>query len=96
MSNSGQFPSQAAKIEDHPLRVSMPVSSLSVDVNHLPKEVHDYIEEKANICQPDAIYICDGSIEEYNSMLKILEDAKIVQRLEKMKTWYELILDQIF
>lgn len=87
MSQSVQMPSNAAKIEDHPLRVSMPVSSLSVDINHLPKEVHDYIEEKANICQPDAIYICDGSAEEYNSLIKILQENKMMQRLEKLDNW---------
>ena len=87
MSNSVQVPSNATKIEDHPLRVSMPVSSLSVDIMHLPKEVHDYIEEKANICQPDAIYICDGSADEYNWLLKVLQENKMVQKLEKMNNW---------
>lgn len=85
--SSSQIPNNAAKIEDHPLRVSMPVSSLSVDINHLPKEVHDYIEEKANLCQPDAIYICDGSIDEYNSLLKILQENKMIEKLEKMNNW---------
>ena len=87
MSKSVQIPDKSAKIEDHPLRVSMPVSSLSVDINHLPKEVHDFIEEKANLCEPDAIYICDGSDEEYKALLKILQDNGVIEKLEKMNNW---------
>lgn len=93
MSKSVQIPDKSAKIEDHPLRVSMPVSSLSVDINHLPKEVHDFIEEKANLCEPDAIYICDGSDEEYKALLKILQENGVIEKLEKMNNCWLALTD---
>lgn len=81
-------PNKAVDITAHPLNVSVPVRSLSIDINHLPKEVHDYIEEKANICQPDSIYICDGTDEEYKDLLEILQRDGWITKLEKMNNWY--------
>lgn len=35
------------------------------------KRLSNWIEETKILCQPDSVYICDGSIEEYNSMIDI-------------------------
>ena len=54
----------------------------------LPKSVQDFVDEKAKICQPDSIYVCNGSEEEYQRLLKILQDSGMIQKLEHMKNWY--------
>ncbi|XP_022092115.1 phosphoenolpyruvate carboxykinase, cytosolic [GTP]-like [Acanthaster planci] len=52
-------------------------------LDDLPKKVRDYVLEKAQLCQPDSIYICDGSWEENMSLLTEMEDKKIIKRLTK-------------
>ena len=63
----------------------IPISSHSCDISRLPTLVQDYIEEKARVCQPDAIYVCDGSEEENKLLLELLERNGWIQRLEKEK-----------
>jgi GTP-dependent phosphoenolpyruvate carboxykinase len=67
----------------------IPLNSRSVDISHLPRSVQEFIEEKAKICTPDSIYICDGSEEEYKELLKTLKESGWIQPLEKMQNWYE-------
>lgn len=45
------------------------------------------MEHDVELCQPDTIHICDGSEEEFQEMIKILEDEKIVAPLTKMENW---------
>ncbi|CAF1096252.1 unnamed protein product, partial [Brachionus calyciflorus] len=63
------------------------------NLTKLPKSLQDYIEEKAKICQPEAIHICDGSIEEYNALLRQLERNGQVQKLEKMNNCWLALTD---
>lgn len=51
----------------------------------LPKSVFHYIEEKAKLCTPDKIHLCDGSEEENAALLSILEKAGSVKRLKNNK-----------
>jgi hypothetical protein len=67
--------------------LDIPISSRSIDITHLPKGVQEFIEKNAKICQPDRIYICDGSEEEYKELLQTLQDQKWIQKLEKMHNW---------
>ena len=67
--------------------VSLPAVVSDVKLNQLPKQLRDYIEEKAKICQPDQIHICDGSETEYQNLVKYLQEAGTIQKLEKMKNW---------
>ncbi len=62
-------------------------SCMSCNLMKLPKSIKQYVEEKAKLCQPDSIYICDGSEEENAVLLKILEDSGRIQKLDKMKNW---------
>ena len=60
----------------------VPRSSYSCNMTRLPKSVQMYIEEKAKVCQPDNIHICDGSEEEYQLLLKTLQESGWIQKLE--------------
>lgn len=53
----------------------------------LSSETRSYIEEKAAICQPDNVYICDGSEEENEHMIKTLLNNKMIEPLPKYKNW---------
>lgn len=57
------------------------------NMTKLPKCLQEFIEEKARICQPDKIHICDGSQDEYIALLELLENNGSICRLEKMENW---------
>ncbi|TPP61548.1 Phosphoenolpyruvate carboxykinase [GTP] mitochondrial [Fasciola gigantica] len=47
----------------------------------LPPNARRYVEEKAILCQPDHVYLCDGSDEEYKKCLADLEKSGAIKRL---------------
>jgi phosphoenolpyruvate carboxykinase (GTP) len=47
------------------------------------KKLNEWIKEVADICTPDDIYVCNGSKEEYDLMIKKLIDAGIAFPLKK-------------
>ncbi len=47
------------------------------------KKLNTWIKEVADICQPDDIYACNGSKEEYNQLIKKLIDSGIAIPLKK-------------
>ncbi len=49
------------------------------------KKLQNWIDEVSEMCQPDDIYICNGSKEEYDLMIKRLLDSGIAIPLEKRK-----------
>lgn len=54
-------------------------------LNQVPtknKPLIDWVEEWAELCKPDAVYWCDGSEAEYNSMADKLVKAGIFTKLE--------------
>ena len=61
--------------------------SYSSGLARVPKNVQQYIEDKAKLCQPDRIHICDGSEEENKILLELLEKSGSIQRLKKMDNW---------
>jgi GTP-dependent phosphoenolpyruvate carboxykinase len=63
-------------------------NGLSSSLSDLPKSVRDYVLEKAKICQPDNIKICDGSETEYKSLLSQLEKEGVIKPLLKFKNRY--------
>ncbi|CAG5082727.1 Similar to Pepck: Phosphoenolpyruvate carboxykinase [GTP] (Drosophila melanogaster) [Cotesia congregata] len=54
----------------------------------LAPKVLAYIEECAKLCKPDAIYICDGSDQENEIMLKLLQTNGSIEPLPKYENWY--------
>lgn len=65
----------------------------SSHITCVPKSVQDYIEEKAKICQPDKIHICDGTEEENKMLLDLLEKSGAIQRLKKMDNCWLALTD---
>jgi hypothetical protein len=66
---------------------TVPKISFSSGKIKLPKSVQLFIEEKVKLCQPDEIHICDGSEEENQVLLSMLEKNGSVKKLSKHKNW---------
>ncbi|MCL2082412.1 MAG: phosphoenolpyruvate carboxykinase (GTP) [Oscillospiraceae bacterium] len=49
------------------------------------KELKAWVEEVAALCKPDSVHLCDGSEEEYQSMLQIMVDAGLGVQLNQEK-----------
>jgi GTP-dependent phosphoenolpyruvate carboxykinase len=58
----------------------------------LPTSVCQFVEEKAKICKPDRIMVCDGSDEEFNKLADLLQKDGVFIELKKLKNWYKLLL----
>jgi phosphoenolpyruvate carboxykinase (GTP) len=52
------------------------------------EKLNNWIKEVADLCQPDDIYVCIGSKEEYDHMIKTLLDSGIAIPLEKRPNCY--------
>ena len=57
-------------------------------LNELAPKVRSYVEEKASICDPDNLYICDGTEVENEHMINTLLEDKMLQPLPKYDNWY--------
>lgn len=54
----------------------------------LPPKVEQYVLEKAKICQPDSIHVCDGSDAENEALLRQMQkDGQVVPVKGKYKNW---------
>lgn len=71
----------------------IPITSTHCDFAHLPQMVQQFVEEKARICQPKEIYICDGSEEENRMLLARLVEAGQIQKLESMQNCWLALTD---
>ncbi len=49
------------------------------------RKLNAWIDEVKEMCQPDAVYICDGSKQEYDSMMQKLIDSGSATPLKKRK-----------
>ena len=57
------------------------------DIDALPAKVKAYVTEKAAICMPDHIHICNGSNEEYKSLVEQLIEVGLAVPLKKHDNW---------
>ena len=69
------------------------VISTRCDFEHLPSVAKQFVEEKARICQPKDIYICDGSNEEKKMLLEYLVKIGQIQKLDSMNNCWLAITD---
>ncbi|PAA94713.1 hypothetical protein BOX15_Mlig014597g3 [Macrostomum lignano] len=60
------------------------LADIPTTLSSLPTIARNYVKEKANICQPDDVYLCDGSEEENKRFLEIMRRAGIAKPLRKM------------
>jgi phosphoenolpyruvate carboxykinase (GTP) len=66
------------------------MSSLTIDVEtsrseNKNKQLVRWVEEAARMCKPDRIHWCDGSQEEYRSMLRLMTLSGTAIRLDEQK-----------
>jgi len=59
------------------------LSTVYGDLNKLPPKVKQYVEDKAALCQPENIHICDGSDAENTQLLNLLQRAGQIKPLPK-------------
>ncbi|CAH1268850.1 PCK1 [Branchiostoma lanceolatum] len=66
-----------------PAQTQTSVRTLHGDLDKLQPRVRTWVEQQARICQPDNIHICDGTLEENNIILNMLESQKVIKKLPK-------------
>lgn len=56
-------------------------------LSFLPTKVQNYVADQAEVCQPDNIYICDGSKEENEALINQLIEDGVLTKLHKFDNW---------
>ena len=57
------------------------------NVNHLSPKVKNFVEEKAKLCEPNNIHICDGSEAENKYLLDLMQKQGMIEPLNKYDNW---------
>ncbi len=65
----------------------LPSACFTCNLGKLPQALKEYVEEKAKLCQPEAIHLCDGSEEENTALLRLLEESGRIQQMKHMNNW---------
>jgi phosphoenolpyruvate carboxykinase (GTP) len=60
-------------------------TTIDFPVNLRHDRLREWVQAMAELCQPDQVYWCDGSEEEYNRMCQLLVDAGTFIRLNEEK-----------
>jgi len=63
------------------------LSTAGLQVDGLAPKVQAYIRKQAKVCQPDQIYVCDGTEEENQALLNKLQKDGRFQKLPKYENW---------
>ena len=59
----------------------------TIKVSDLSPKIQQFINEQVKICQPDRVYVCDGSEAENRAFIQqLLDDGRFV-RLSKYDNW---------
>ncbi|XP_051562056.1 phosphoenolpyruvate carboxykinase, cytosolic [GTP] [Myxocyprinus asiaticus] len=58
---------------------------LQGDLASLSVSLREFIKNSVNLCQPDALHICDGSDEENRTILTLLQEQGVIKKLDKYK-----------
>ena len=56
-------------------------------VESLGPQLQAFIRENQELCQPDKIHICDGSLEENDFMVNQMIDCGMMKRLPLYQDW---------
>ena len=68
---------------------SLPVGVTVVkgDFKALSPRIQEFVAEKAGLCKPDSLHICDGSEEESRKIISNMELAGMLTKLTKYENW---------
>lgn len=58
------------------------------NISQLSPKVKNFVEEKAKVCQPKDIHICDGSEAENKYLLNLMQKQGMIEPLTKYENWY--------
>lgn len=61
--------------------------SSSLQLTDLATPIREFVEENMKILQPSRVHVCDGSEEENQQMVKVLEELGRLKKLEKYDNW---------
>lgn len=89
------FPARSIYVSGNLFRTMSSALNYS-SIASLPPKVRSYVEEKANICKPDNIHICDGTENENKMMIDTLRKNGQIEPLSKYENWWISYLNNIF
>ena len=53
----------------------------------LPLKVQEFVADKVDLCKPDDLFICDGSKEENQLLIKGMLDIGVLRSFHKHDNW---------
>lgn len=59
----------------------------NISVESLSPAVKRFVEENAQVCQPQKVYVCDGSDQENQALLERLQQDGRLKKLTKYENW---------
>ena len=71
----------------HQKTAAAAVKSYSTQLDKLQPSVRQYVLDKAEVCRPDDIHICDGSEAENSSLVAKLQKEGMLKPLPKYENW---------
>ncbi|XP_065675998.1 phosphoenolpyruvate carboxykinase, cytosolic [GTP]-like [Hydra vulgaris] len=66
------------------------VSVLNGKFESLSENVKDFVKKRVDLCQPDSLFICNGSQEEKNHLIDLLVKAGSAKKLHKLDNCYAI------
>ncbi len=63
------------------------ITMIKGDFKALSPRAQEFVAEKAALCKPDSIHICDGSDEEKRKLISNMELAGMLTKLPKYENW---------
>ncbi|XP_065316392.1 phosphoenolpyruvate carboxykinase, cytosolic [GTP]-like isoform X2 [Gordionus sp. m RMFG-2023] len=91
----GGFSNHRANLETLSNNVILrrPITFVKGNPSKLAPNVLAYIKEKADICKPENIFLCDGSAQENSKLLALMQNQGIVKKLSKYQNCWLTLTD---
>ena len=61
--------------------------SSSLQLTDLSAQIREFVEDHVKLMRPERVHVCDGSPEENQSMVSLLQDIGRLKKLEKYDNW---------
>lgn len=59
----------------------------TISYSLLNESVRKFVEDKAKICQPDRIHVCNGSDAENQQLINLMVKEGMLEKLPKYENW---------
>lgn len=80
-------PSFGIRFQSQPQLQARGVSVSYGSLDQLSANVRSWVERSVDLCQPDAVHICDGSETENKKLLALMQKQGTIQPLPKYDNW---------